>query len=151
MLHWLPLFQFLPQELLMISIQAKLPDHSSPAPAPSSVSSPPSPLEPFSPPQKAVQANFAPTHLALSPTSSSMTSPDPPTPQRTAAQEIAATPTPSSLTSPVPLATAGPPTPPPWPEAYVFSSDLHRIVCRKCCNHHYNFRWYNHCFMCNRS
>jgi hypothetical protein len=36
------------------------------------------------------------------------------------------------------------------PEAYVFSTDPDRIVCRKCCNRHYNFRWYSHCFMCNR-
>jgi hypothetical protein len=42
-----------------------------------------------------------------------------------------------------------PPTPPPWPEAYVFSAGPDHIVCRKCCNCHYNYRWYSHCFMCN--
>jgi hypothetical protein len=45
---------------------------------------------------------------------------------------------------------SGPPTPPPWPEAYVFSTDPDRIVFRKCCNRHYNFRSYSHCFMCNK-
>jgi hypothetical protein len=45
------------------------PDHSSPAPAPSSVSSPPSPLEPFSPPQMAVEANFAPPLRLRAPSS----------------------------------------------------------------------------------
>jgi hypothetical protein len=44
----------------------------------------------------------------------------------------------------------GPPTPPPWPEADVFSADPDRIVCRKCCKRHYNYRWYSHCFMCNQ-
>ncbi len=45
----------------------------------------------------------------------------------------------------------GPTTPPPWPEAYIFSMDPDRIMCRKCCKRHYNFHWYSHCFMCNRS
>jgi hypothetical protein len=61
------------------------------------------------------------------------------------------TPPPAPPTTPPPSrAPAGPPPPPPWPEAYVFSTDPDRIVCRKCCNRHYNFRWYSHCFMCNR-
>jgi hypothetical protein len=62
-------------------------------------------------------------------------------------------PTPPSApptTPPPSRAPAGPPPPPPWPEAYVFSTDPDRIVCRKCCNRHYNFRWYSHCFMCNK-
>jgi hypothetical protein len=42
----------------------------------------------------------------------------------------------------------GPPSPLPWPEPYVFSTDPDRIICRKCCKRHYNFRWYSHCFMC---
>jgi hypothetical protein len=61
------------------------------------------------------------------------------------------TPPPAPPTTPPPSrAPAGPPPPPPWPEAYVFSTDPDRIVCRKCCNRHYNFRWYSHCFMCNQ-
>ncbi len=44
--------------------------------------------------------------------------------------------------------TDGPPPPPRWPEPYVFSTDPDRIICRKCCKRHYNFRWYSHCFMC---
>jgi hypothetical protein len=62
-------------------------------------------------------------------------------------------PTPPSApptTPPPSRAPAGPPPPPPWPEAYVFSTDPDRIVYRKCCNRHYNFRWYSHCFMCNK-
>ncbi len=81
--------------------------------------------------------------LAPSPNSSWPTPPElllvPP---RTAAQEAAATSAP-------PPTSPGPPTPPPWPEAYVSSADPDRIVCHKCCNRHYNYRWYSHCFMCN--
>jgi hypothetical protein len=107
---------------LLPSTTACTPDHSSPPPAPSSVSSPSSPPEPPSPPHAGVEAISATASLAPSPQSSSLT----------------------------PVST-GPPTPPPWPEAYVFSTDPDRIVCRKCCNRHYNYRWYSHCFMCNRT
>ncbi len=45
------------------------------------------------------------------------------------------TPTTANLVLDAPPAT-GPPTPPPRPEAYVFSADPDRIECRKCCNRH---------------
>jgi hypothetical protein len=88
--------------------------------------------------------------------------PDHPSPSLSAAPVLVITP-PSSRVSPLLPAPAtgepvgegppatGPPTPPPWPEAYVFSTDPNRTVCHKCCNQHYNFRWYSHCFMCNKS
>ncbi len=107
---------------LLPSTTACTPDHSSPPPTPSSVSSLSSPPEPPSPPQAAVEAISATASPAPSPQSS----------------------------SPTPVST-GPPTPPPWSEAYVFSTDPDRIVCRKCCNRHYNYRWYSHCFMCNQT
>jgi hypothetical protein len=89
-----------------------------------------------------------------------LTTPEPPSP--TAAPTDLFTPPPVALASPsapeaadecaepvlCTLTADGPPPPPPWPESYVFSDDPDRIVCRKCCNRHYNFRWYNHCFMC---
>jgi hypothetical protein len=86
------------------------------------------------------------------------TTPDHPSPS--AAPVVTTTPPSSPGPPPTPAPAAeepadkgppvsGPPTPPPWPEAYVFSTDPDRIVCRKCCNRHYNFRWYSHCFMCN--
>jgi hypothetical protein len=106
---------------LLPSTTTCTPDHSSPPPAPSSCSSPSSSPELPSPPHPVVEAISA-----------------------------IASPAPShQSSSPTPVST-GPPTPPPWPEAYVFSTDPDRIVCRKCCNRHYNFRWYIHCFMCNR-
>jgi hypothetical protein len=87
-------------------------------------------------------------------------SPAPPTPIESVSAPMFSPPSePTSLlpSSPTPAllivpaeSPAGPPTPPPWPEAYVFSTDPDRIVCHKCCNRHYNFRWYSHCFMCNR-
>jgi hypothetical protein len=119
------------------------PDHPSPAPAPSSVFSPATPREPASPPHAAVEAKKAPDPLppAPSPEYTSPTPPEPPTPPRNAVQ--------AATTSALPPTSPGPPTPPPWPEAYIFSTDPDRIVCRKCCNRHYNFRWYSHCFMCN--
>jgi hypothetical protein len=41
---------------------------------------------------------------------------------------------------------ASPPPPPPWSDAFSTNSD--RIICRKCCNRSYVFRWYSHCYMC---
>jgi hypothetical protein len=37
-----------------------------------------------------------------------------------------------------PVTVDGPPSPPSWPESYVFSTDPDRIVCRKCCKRHYS-------------
>jgi hypothetical protein len=74
-------------------------------------------------------------------------SPEQPSP--IAALVIPFTPPTPCVSPPTPLPATGPPTPPKWPEAYIFSTDPDRIVCRKCCKRHYNFRWYSHCFMCN--
>jgi hypothetical protein len=63
-----------------------------------------------------------------------------------AAPVIPSTP-PTPCVSPPPA--TGPPTQPPLPEVFIFSTDPGSILCRKCCKHHYNFRWYCHCFMCN--
>jgi hypothetical protein len=101
----------------------------------------PAQLSPLAPPSPAELPPLAPPSPTATPTNictppSSRVSP--PTPPRTTAE----------LTRDTPPAT-GPPTPPPWPEAYVFSAEPDRIVCRKCCNRHYNYRWYSQCFMCN--
>jgi hypothetical protein len=81
--------------------------------------------------------------------SSPSSAPEPPSPPHAAVEATSATASPAP--SPQTPASTGPPTPPPWPPAYVFSTDPDRIVCRKCCNHHYNYRWYRHCCLCNRT
>jgi hypothetical protein len=117
------------------------PNHSYLAPALSPVFSPPAPFEPSSPPQMAVEVKNATTSPALSPIFSPPTLPDPPASPQIAAQEEEASSTP-------PPTSPKPPAAPPWPEAYVFSTDPDRIICRKCCKRHYNYKWYSHCFMC---
>jgi hypothetical protein len=123
----------------------------SPPPSPSPTSLSPSPeqlsplaheqLSPLAPPSPAGLPLLAPPSPSATPAINN-TPPSsrgsPPTPTRTTAD----------LSLGAPPAT-GPPTPPPWPEAYVFPADPDRIMCPKCCNRHYNYRWYSQCFMCN--
>ncbi len=111
---------------------------------------------PFSPVSPALttpkDSDSAPTFSPPSEPASSQPSSPTPVLQVVPAESSAGPPTPPSAppTTPPPLRVpAGPPPPPPWPEAYVFSTDPDRILCRKCCNRHYNFQWYSHCFMCN--
>jgi hypothetical protein len=111
-----------------------------------------SPLSPVSP-ALPTPIDSAPTFSPPSEPTPSLPSSPPPALLIVPAESPASPPTspPAPPTTPPPSrAPAGPPPPPPWPEAYVFSTDPDRIVCRKCCNRHYNFRWYSHCFMCNR-
>jgi hypothetical protein len=46
------------------------------------------------------------------------------------------------------LASPKPPTPPPWPEAYVFLTNPDRNIFGKCCKRNYKYKWYSHCIMC---
>jgi hypothetical protein len=115
---------------------------------------PTAPFSPVSPtPTTPIDSNSALTFSPPSEPTSSQPSMPTPVLQVVPAESSAGPPTPPPApptTPPPSRAPAGPPPPPPWPEAYVFSTDPDRIVCRKCCNRHYNFRWYSHCFMCNR-
>ncbi len=106
------------------------------------------PLSPVSPtPPTPIESDST---LTFSPHSEPTSSqPSSPTPAESPVGPPSPPPVPPT-TPPPSRAPAGPPPPPLWPEAYVFSTDPDRIVCRKCCNRHYNYRWYSHCFMCNR-
>ncbi len=110
------------------------------ASSPTLCSPPTAQLSPLGPPSPACatpdhpSASAAPVLITTPPSSPVL-----PPPPATATEELAEKGPPVS----------GPPTPPPWLEAYVFSTNPDRIVCHKCCNRHYNFRWYSHCFMCN--
>jgi hypothetical protein len=124
--------------------------HLPPPPVLSPLSTPSSPPTPRMPPP--------PSPPEPRPSTPIRTTPVPPSP--TAAPADLLTPPPIAVSPPPDavdeyaelvqcmVTTDGPPPPPPWTESYVFSDDPDRIVCRKCCNRHYNYRWYNHCFMC---
>jgi hypothetical protein len=92
-----------------------------------STPTPPSPPGPASP------------QPAPSPPSTPTIPPAPASPPNSAATASPSTSTPAG---------PEPPPPPPWPEGYVFSDDPDRIICRKCCKRHYNYKWYRHCFLC---
>jgi hypothetical protein len=112
-------------------------------------SPPPPALSPHPPPRTLPMSQTPPPLLALEqgPSMPIRATPKPPSP--TAAPADLSVPPPTALTSqPTPeaadpakcLATAdGLPSPPPWPELYVFFTDPDRIVCRKCGKRHYNF------------
>jgi hypothetical protein len=128
--------------------QALTPQPPTPPPASSLTPLSPSPAQlsplalPLPTPISPLPAQLSP----LAPPSPTCATPNHPSPSR--GSPLIPTRTSTDLALDAPPAT-GPPTPPPWPEAYVFSADPDRIVCRKCCNRHYNYRWYNNCFMCN--
>ncbi len=119
-------FPDLPQLLALQPVST--PDHSAPAPAPSTIFSPPIPQGlPSSPPLAALVIS-TPTSQAPAPSTIS----SPPT---------ASGPTPSaaperSSTTP---ATSEQPPPPPWRKGYVFSTDPDIIICWYCCKRHYNY------------
>jgi hypothetical protein len=101
-------------------------------------------------------AKTSPTTTTSTPTPPSP--PGPASPQPAPSPPSTPTPPPAPASPPTSAATAStsttttdgpePPPPPPWPEGYVFSDDPDRIICRKCCKRHYNYKWYRHCFLC---
>jgi hypothetical protein len=125
------------------------PPHGSPPP-PALLPHPP----PITPPMSRTPPPLPPLEQGL--TMPICATPELPSP--TAAPTDLSTPPPTALAPQPASEIAGPahcpatadrpPSLPPWPESYVFSTDPDRIVCRKCCQRHYNFRWYSRCFMC---
>ncbi len=120
-----------------------LPLHQSTSPLPAPESYPPTPSTAM-PVQPAAPSAESPLQLQLTPPTLALSLP-PASPPR-AAPPASAPPAAPSEEKPPESLPVGPPTPPPFFDA--FSNDPDCIICRKCCKRSYVFRWYSHCYMC---